>query len=137
MFESQLNGNVDPTGPEKTDSQEKAEEKSEGKEDLKQTGFVDHLTQLQKQNLIENSQKLFEEVYGKNSRMSIGHQHKQILFMVVECFDQNLKAFSMSFKFSGNDLKIISRQLIGGLLSAHKQLVCHRDLKPQNLLVNK
>ena len=91
----------------------------------------------QKENLINNSISLYEEIYGKKSRISVGHQHKQILFMVMDYYDKNLMQFAIKTRFSGNDLKYISKQLITGLLSAHKKNICHRDLKPQNLLINK
>ena len=90
----------------------------------------------QTQKLIKNSELLYEEIYGKKSRVSIGYQHKQILFMGVEHFDCNIKQFSTSTRLGASDLRAIAQQLIEGLASAHKLNICHRDLKPQNLLVN-
>lgn len=79
---------------------------------------------------------MYEEIYGKKSRVSVGPQHKQVLFMVLEHFDRDLKAFSQQTHFSGGDLRVVARQLLEGLRAAHAKGICHRDLKPQNLLVD-
>lgn len=91
----------------------------------------------EKENLIYNCEQLYEEIYGKKSRVSVGHQHKQILFMVIDYYDKNLKQFSIKTRFTGNDLKYICKQLIQGLLYAHQINICHRDIKPHNLLIIK
>jgi serine/threonine protein kinase len=98
---------------------------------------ITEFTEKQSQKLIANSNSLYEEIYGKKSRVSIGYQHKQILFMVIEYYDQNIKEFSNNSRMSKGDLRYIAKQIIQGLLSAHKKKICHRDLKLQNILIKK
>lgn len=63
-------------------------------------------------------------------------QHK--LFLVFEFLDQDLKKYMESVKRITPELaKSYFRQLLEGLLYCHQRRVIHRDLKPQNLLIDK
>jgi len=66
------------------------------------------------------------------------HENDRLL-LVFEYLDQDLKAYMDSIGTEGMDPKIFysfSRQLLRGLGECHSRLVLHRDLKPQNLLID-
>lgn len=98
--------------------------------------LIDDLSKQEKSNIAHNSRLLYNEVYGPRSKLSIGHQHKQILFMELQYYSKNLKIHSLNVKFTEDNLRNITYQLINGLLKAHEKNICHRDLKPQNLLID-
>lgn len=64
--------------------------------------------------------------------------HNGKLFMVFEIADMDLKHFINSQKESINieQLKQIGYQLFRGLAYLHNQQVLHRDIKPQNILLD-
>ncbi|KAI4826237.1 hypothetical protein KUCAC02_021878 [Chaenocephalus aceratus] len=55
-------------------------------------------------------------------------QHKKSLTLVFEYLDKDLKHM--------HNVKIFLYQILRGLAYCHKRKVLHRDLKPQNLLIN-
>jgi len=64
----------------------------------------------------------------------------QKLTLVFEFLDQDLKKYLDSFGDSGLDApttKSFLWQLLKGIYHCHENLVLHRDLKPQNLLINR
>jgi len=66
----------------------------------------------------------------------INYQSK--LYLVFEFLDQDLKKYMDSV--ASMDPKLVKSyiyQLIDGLLFCHKRRILHRDLKPQNLLIDK
>ena len=65
---------------------------------------------------------------------------KGILYIVFQYLDFDLKAFMVSTKGKGNGLsnkisKEFCFQLLIGIKYCHKKGIMHRDLKPQNLLI--
>uniref|UniRef100_A0A8C8SIE2 Cyclin-dependent kinase 2 n=1 Tax=Pelusios castaneus TaxID=367368 RepID=A0A8C8SIE2_9SAUR len=61
------------------------------------------------------------------------------LYLVFEFLNQDLKKFMDSSSISGIPLPLIKSylfQLLQGLAFCHSHRVLHRDLKPQNLLIN-
>lgn len=58
--------------------------------------------------------------------------------MVFEYFDYDLRKFlkSRSCLLSEQDIKIIMFQILNGLNYCHNNKVIHRDLKPQNILID-
>jgi len=69
------------------------------------------------------------------------HTEKK-LTLVFEYLDQDLKKMldettEEGGGLSGPTLKILLRQLLQGVAFCHDRRVLHRDLKPQNLLINK
>ncbi|NXN54972.1 CDK2 kinase, partial [Rynchops niger] len=56
------------------------------------------------------------------------------LYLVFEFLHQDLKKFMDSSSISGIALPLI--KLLQGLAFCHAHRVLHRDLKPQNLLIN-
>ncbi|NXL96895.1 CDK2 kinase, partial [Tyrannus savana] len=61
------------------------------------------------------------------------------LYLVFEFLHQDLKKFMDSSSLSGIALPLIKSylfQLLQGLAFCHAHRVLHRDLKPQNLLIN-
>ncbi|KAJ3381707.1 cyclin-dependent serine/threonine protein kinase [Lobulomyces angularis] len=66
------------------------------------------------------------------------HTEKK-LTLVFEYFDSDLKKFMDVFEgnIDSATIKNLSNQLLTGVAYIHSQHVLHRDLKPQNLLINK
>lgn len=61
------------------------------------------------------------------------------LYLVFEFLHQDLKKFMDSFTVAGIPLPLVKSylfQLLQGLAFCHSHRVLHRDLKPQNLLIN-
>lgn len=60
------------------------------------------------------------------------------LTLVFEFLDQDLKKFidSCNGKMEPNAIKSFMYQLLKGIMYCHQHLILHRDLKPQNLLIN-
>ncbi|RWS31586.1 cyclin-dependent kinase 17-like protein [Leptotrombidium deliense] len=63
---------------------------------------------------------------------------EKTLTLVVEYLDKDLKQYmeDCSNILSMNNVKIFLFQLLRGLSYCHKRRILHRDLKPQNLLIN-
>jgi len=64
----------------------------------------------------------------------------QKLTLVFEFLDQDLKKYLDSFGDNGLDsrtTKSFLQQLLHGICHCHENRVLHRDLKPQNLLINR
>jgi len=60
------------------------------------------------------------------------------LYLVFEYLDQDLKKYMDSITaFEPSLVKSYTRQLLDGLLFCHKRRILHRDLKPQNLLIDR
>lgn len=59
------------------------------------------------------------------------------LHLVFEYVDCDLKKFMEAHTFTEEEVKKIIYQLLLGLDYCHSNRVLHRDLKPQNILVNK
>jgi len=65
------------------------------------------------------------------------HSNKQ-LYLVFEYLDEDMKKFMKKFKQSKIDPMIVKSfmyQLLKGICFCHSHRVLHRDLKPQNLLI--
>eukprot|EP01128_Nolandella_sp_AFSM9_P010712 TRINITY_DN743_c5_g1_i1.p1 TRINITY_DN743_c5_g1~~TRINITY_DN743_c5_g1_i1.p1 ORF type:complete len:316 (+),score=97.74 TRINITY_DN743_c5_g1_i1:75-950(+) len=60
------------------------------------------------------------------------------LFLVFEFVDQDLKKYMDDVKNIAPDLvRSYCKQLLEGLLYCHQRRILHRDLKPQNLLIDR
>ncbi|CAJ0579087.1 unnamed protein product, partial [Mesorhabditis spiculigera] len=81
------------------------------------------LRELKHQNVV----RLYDVVHSENK-----------LTMVFEYCDQDLKKFfdSLNGQIDQSTVKKLMQQLLRGLLYCHTHHVLHRDLKPQNLLLN-
>ncbi|NXN74989.1 CDK2 kinase, partial [Himantopus himantopus] len=77
---------------------------------------------------------------GARSRRLLDVIHTENkLYLVFEFLHQDLKKFMDSSSISGIALPLIKSylfQLLQGLAFCHAHRVLHRDLKPQNLLIN-
>lgn len=67
---------------------------------------------------------------------------KNQLYLVFEFIDQDLKMYMDSVRKSGKkmdpkEIKRVMYQLLDGLAFCHSHRVLHRDLKPQNILIDK
>ncbi|ODV93405.1 hypothetical protein PACTADRAFT_77777 [Pachysolen tannophilus NRRL Y-2460] len=71
----------------------------------------------------------------------IVHSDSHKLYLVFEFLDMDLKKYMESIPSGvglGNDMvKKFMMQLIKGILYCHSHRILHRDLKPQNLLIDK
>lgn len=56
--------------------------------------------------------------------------------MYLPKFDMDLKKFIDKHIYDEKDIKHISYQMLNGMLNAHRVSITHRDLKPQNILIN-
>ena len=84
---------------------------------------------------------LLKELTHKNvvSLMNIVHDTGK-LYLVFEFLDQDLKQFMDAHKADGIpmvEIKSYVRQMLSGIAYCHSHRVLHRDLKPQNLLINR
>ena len=60
----------------------------------------------------------------------------EYLNIVMETYDSNFfELLKMNPSMHSLELKSYTYQMLRGLLYLHNQGVCHRDLKPQNMLV--
>lgn len=61
------------------------------------------------------------------------------LYMVFEFMDMDLQAFMLNLEnnLKPETIRNIMYQLLQGLHYCHKRRIMHRDLKPQNILVNR
>ncbi|KXJ14804.1 cyclin-dependent kinase 2 [Exaiptasia diaphana] len=76
-----------------------------------------------------NVVNLFDVVHSKNS-----------LYMVFEFVNQDLKKYMDSLPASGMNMALVKSylyQLLSGIAFCHSHRILHRDLKPQNLLIDK
>nr|XP_032807182.1 cyclin-dependent kinase 2-like isoform X2 [Petromyzon marinus] len=70
--------------------------------------------------------------------LTIIHSEKK-LYLVFELLDQDLKKFMDNATPSGIPLPLVKSylyQLLQGIAFCHSHRILHRDLKPQNLLIN-
>lgn len=82
------------------------------------------LKELKHRNII----RLLDVLHGENK-----------LTLVFEYCDQDLKKYfdSCNGEIDSDTVKSFMQQLLRGLSFCHSHNVLHRDLKPQNLLINK
>lgn len=83
---------------------------------------------------------LLKELKHKNvvRLYDVVHSERK-LTLVFEYCDQDLKKYfdSLNGKIDQSVVKLLMYQLLRGLAFCHSQNVLHRDLKPQNLLLNR
>lgn len=83
---------------------------------------------------------LLKELKHKNivRLYDVLHSDKKLTLVFEHC-DQDLKKYfdSLNGEISSEIVKSFMYQLLRGLAFCHSHNVLHRDLKPQNLLINK
>lgn len=63
---------------------------------------------------------------------------KQYLNIVMKYYEKDLfKEIKSKKSLSNLEIKIYSYQILRALLNLHSKSICHRDIKPHNILINK
>ena len=62
----------------------------------------------------------------------------QLLKIVFDFYDYDLKKFitSKEYKADEEKIKVILKKILNGVAYIHSKRVLHRDLKPQNILID-
>jgi serine/threonine protein kinase len=63
---------------------------------------------------------------------------EQMLKIVFDYYEQDLKKFitSKDYKIDEEKIKLVIKKILNGVAFIHSKKVLHRDLKPQNILVD-
>lgn len=72
----------------------------------------------------------------RDSLWSIQKCFTKVLYILTKTYSMNLRTFVISHKINKNNFKLIALQILKGLNSMHKVGIAHRDLKPDNILIN-
>ena len=58
------------------------------------------------------------------------------LYLIFECMDTDLYQYTRNRRLNVEEIRFIFRQIIEAVDYCHENLVFHRDLKPQNILID-
>lgn len=72
----------------------------------------------------------------RDSLWSIQSCYTKVLYILTKTYSNNLRNFIIANKVNKNNFKQIAMQLLKGLDSMHSVGIAHRDLKPDNILIN-
>lgn len=63
---------------------------------------------------------------------------EQLLKIVFDYYEQDLKKFitSKDYKIDEQKVRVVIKKILNGVAFIHSKKVLHRDLKPQNILVD-
>lgn len=80
-----------------------------------------------------------EEITKKMDHPNIVKLHNSwvensTLHLIMECVPMSLREYIKTASFSNEDLKVVSKCIFAGLEYLASMRVCHRDIKPDNLL---
>ena len=75
------------------------------------------------------------ETYTTKEKGKAGEGEKEYLNIVMEYFERNLFEYINEVDYNELDTKLIMYQLLRGLMYIHSIDICHRDIKPQNILI--
>lgn len=72
----------------------------------------------------------------RDSLWAVQSCYTKVLYILTKTYSMNLRTFSISNRVGRDDFKQIAVQVLKGLNSMHSVGIAHRDLKPDNILIN-
>lgn len=66
----------------------------------------------------------------------VDKKYENVLYLVTKCYPTNLRSAIIHQKLTNKQARLVARSLCLGVFNLHRQGVCHRDIKSENILVD-